>query len=420
MIANAPEAPPPARLLGRAMAIATLVMAVVATGWLAYELWRLLWQPVPQGARDHVQRWWEVQWWFAGDVLYGILGTAVYPPASYLMFWPFMGWLDHTPARWLWALTSLAVLVILVRICVRESLATTRLERAFVACLPLSMYATGATIGNGQVTLHALTSLLAGLLLLRRPKAGWQLDLTAAGLVLFGLIKVTVTAPFFWFVVFVPGRVRPALLVVVGYALLSVGGAAPQKDSTVQLLWKWQEAGLRGVEYAATREASANVHTQIAGAVEEAMKATGNARATGPERRKWEQRKRFWLRVSSLTMLGLLGAWTLWRRRAEPWALLGVSAVVARFWTYHNWYDDLLILLPMIALFRLAKSAAGSWTGTAAGLLVAASVPVMIAPGGLYLLPSPWKELYVVTQILLWIAMAGLLVLSSVRQPDRS
>jgi hypothetical protein len=37
------------------------------------------------------------------------------------------------------------------------------------------------------------------------------------------------------------------------------------------------------------------------------------------------------------------------------WLLLGVTALVARFWTYHRWYDDLLILLPMIALFRIAQ-----------------------------------------------------------------
>jgi hypothetical protein len=31
-----------------------------------------------------------------------------------------------------------------------------------------------------------------------------------------------------------------------------------------------------------------------------------------------------------------------------------VTALVARFWTHHLEYDDLLILLPLVTLFRLA------------------------------------------------------------------
>jgi hypothetical protein len=33
-----------------------------------------------------------------------------------------------------------------------------------------------------------------------------------------------------------------------------------------------------------------------------------------------------------------------------------VAAIVARLWAYHRLYDDLLLILPLIALYRLARS----------------------------------------------------------------
>jgi len=65
---------------------------------------------------------------------------------------------------------------------------------------------------------------------------------------------------------------------------------------------------------------------------------------------------------------------------------MAVAALTARFWTYHRWYDDLLILIPMIALFRIAKEAETEDLSTWAGVLVGVGVVAMIAPGGLYCL----------------------------------
>ena len=44
----------------------------------------------------------------------------------------------------------------------------------------------------------------------------------------------------------------------------------------------------------------------------------------------------------SLILLGGLGAWVYRFRRVDVWLLIGVSAVIARLWTYHRTYDDLL------------------------------------------------------------------------------
>ena len=61
-----------------------------------------------------------------------------------------------------------------------------------------------------------------------------------------------------------------------------------------------------------------------------------------------------WQTPASLLVLFLLGCWTLRHRAGDVGLIFGVTAIVARFWTYHRVYDDLLILLPMVALFPIA------------------------------------------------------------------
>ena len=55
--------------------------------------------------------------------------------------------------------------------------------------------------------------------------------------------------------------------------------------------------------------------------------------------------------------LVLLGAWVFMRRRADVLILLGVAAIVARFASYHGWYDDVLLFMPLVALIRCARVA---------------------------------------------------------------
>ena len=58
----------------------------------------------------------------------------------------------------------------------------------------------------------------------------------------------------------------------------------------------------------------------------------------------------------------------------------------------------------MIALFRLAKqrpTTAGA--DVVAGILLAITMLVMLAPGGLFLFPPPWNMRYVAGQVIVWI-----------------
>ena len=187
--------------------VAIGLMAVAAVHRLGDQFDRLLWESGQGGAIDLKQRHEEVRQWFAGKLVYQQLGTAVYPPASYVILWPLLGWLSVTPARWLWALSSTAMLGWLVYLTARESSASTPLERMAIVLLPLSMYATSATIGNGQLIVHILPALLYSLTSPAHP-SGWRQDVVSAALVVAALVSPTIAAPFFWIVLFVPGRLR--------------------------------------------------------------------------------------------------------------------------------------------------------------------------------------------------------------------
>jgi hypothetical protein len=378
--------------------LAVVIMAVVATIWLSYQFWRLiwgsspLWHTSPWGAIDLRMRHNEVHRWFGGMSVYPDLGDAVYPPASYAILWPLLGWLPVTPARWLWAVTSVAALVWLARLTVQESGADTRLERAFAALLPLSLYGAGATIGNGQLIVHLLPLLVTGLLLNSRGRPAWRRDLFTAALVLLALAKPSVAAPFLWILFIVPGRPRPTLLVAVGYGILTLSASLFQPSDPCSLLGDW--AG-RASEVAA-QAGQTNVHMWLA--------------ALGREE---------WILPASLLVLAGLGLHVYRHRHSDLWLLLGVTAIVARLWTYHRWYDDLLLLLPMIALFRIAKRDRSPASGDVlAGGLVALTLLTTLAPGGLYLLPPPWKNLYVTGQVAVWIGVLVFLVYCARKERD--
>jgi hypothetical protein len=352
------------------------IMAAVATVWLGYEGWRLLWQQGYWGAIDLKTYHKLTAEWFMGRPIYGQIKTAVHPPATYAILWPLLGWEDFILARWLWALTSIAALGWLVLLIISESKAETALERAFVVLLPLSMYATGATLGNGQLTIHLVPLLLTALRLLYRSRSGWRREIGGALLFLLALVKPSVSVPFFWIVLFCAGNLRPAVAVALGYLGLTLFVASFQPHNLGTLLWEWLANPALG------QPGQMNLRAWL---VDLGFKE--------------------WALPGSVLVLGVLGFWTYQYRRVNLWLLLGVTALVARTWMYHRWYDDLLILLPMVTLFRIAKAEPSDGSDLLAGILLGITVLAMLAPGGLYLLPPPWNGLYTAGQTLIWIIL---------------
>lgn len=370
---------------------AIVIMTIATVVWLSYQFWRLLspsppiWSTSPPGAVDLIQRHNEVTHWYAFPKLrtYYTVGTAVYPPASYITLWPLLGWLGRTPARWFWAFTTILNLGWLASILVRESGAETRLERTFVALIPLSIYATGATIGNGQLNVHIMPLLLTSILMLSRQPPGWDRDLKSAGMFVMALTKPTIAGPFFWAVMFVRRPLRPAALVVSVYIILTIFVASFKDMPLQRVLLTWVMRASGAAAHGATTGAVANQYTWL-------ISLGLNT----------------WLIPAALLGVLAMGVWMYAHRRVDPWILLGVIGILTRLGFYHRWYDDMLILPAMIALYRLAKQ--GPPTGgrdVIAGGLFAILLMMMMAPGGLYLLPAPWDIVSVYVQTGAWIGV---------------
>jgi len=402
----ADERPPAARgrALDRVVRGLPVLLGGIAAAWLAYQFWRLTLQPGPTGAIDLRLRWREVSTWFEGRNVYFELSNAMYPPASYLMLWPLLGWLDREPVRWLWALVTAVTLSLLVVQLVRQSGATTRRERWLVALLVLASYPVGATVGNGQLGIAVILFVVTSLTLFDGDHS-WRRSALVAGLFLAALIKPSMASPPFSLLLFAFGSLRPAILTCAGYAVLTVAASLFQRKGPIALLRAWLHRSGEGAVWGATKgEGSIRL-----------AEATG---ASGGDAEPFLQITSVNLH-SVLSYLGhvhvlmwasaatvaLLGVWVWLHRRSSLWAVAGVTALVSRFCTYHGWYDDVLLLLPLVALFRIYRCEARAeprYRRAAAVFSVAMAVS-LVAPGGVYLLPYPWNNAYVLAQTAVWL-----------------
>jgi hypothetical protein len=368
------------------LSLAVAIMAVVAFVWLGYEFFRFLWQPDRIGSRsihpgaidlrilhDLVTRW------FRGIPIYtGVKSSlAVHPPATYAILWPIYGWTGVKTTMFVWTTTAVAALGWLIFLVVWESCASSFLERTFMALMPLAIYPTGAIIGNGQIVIHIIPMTIAGLLLICSGAGGWTRDLLGSFLFLAALAKPIIAAPFFWIIIFSAGSFRPAGLICTGYMVLTLFAATFQDAGFVSLFQQW----MTNASYLGVSAGEANLHILLGYLGLQVC-----------------------LLPASFLLLCLLGFWVYRYRHCDIWLLMGVAALIARFWSYHRWYDDLLILLPMITLFRIAKSDfSARGMDLLAGLLLGITLFFMLAPGGLYLLPPPWNMRYVGAQVVIWI-----------------
>ena len=338
------------------------VLALVALLGLAISrLWdgfgELLWR----SALDLTTRAAHVRAWFGGEEFYGAQ-SSTYPPASYLLLWPFVGWLPFETVRRLWAVTLSYSLLWVMRWCVRAVGGNSRLDRCVIAALVLAMTATGRALFLGQsmpILLACLTitfTLIApreGEKMREGEKTGWKREVFAALLMLFALVKPSVSAPFLWLLLWSNARARATIWVILGYAALTLAALWFQKNGVGEISSWAHTVGRNDAEIS---EGYANLRVWMAGV---GLKA--------------------WSHPAALGVLGWLGWWTHRYRRAPLWFVVGVVGLVARIWTYHASYDDLLLIFPLIALFRIARDEENQQTRF---LLIALVLTLLI--------PTPW------------------------------
>jgi hypothetical protein len=302
-------------------------LAIAAAGRLAYALPRLVYDLEEWSAWDLRYRHNEVQQWFAGNPVYGVVDGAVYPPAAHVILWPFLGWLPFDAARWLWAGTTLAAAVALALIAAAVIRTADPWQRLLAAGLAFAAYPLQQSLFIGQMGVHVAAFATIGAALLVRDRPDAVRDGFGALALAASLMKPTVALPLVVATLIGVRRVRPAVLTIAVYAVLTALAVALQPAGPVALIRDWLAvAGAR----VPVLEGVPNLHLVLAHLGLRPLATT-----------------------ASLLVLAGAALWMWQNRRADPWLLLGVAAIVARFWAHSTLYDDAFLLLPVIALLRI-------------------------------------------------------------------
>ncbi len=369
-------------------------MAVVAAGRWYTALDLLLVSSEPRAAVDLLQRWSESRHWFAGLPFITPPLNMAYPPATYVLLWPILGWLSSTAVRWLWGVLLIASLAWLAVILLRAAEVHGARERAFGVLLLLSAQATTLVIANGQFAILILPPLVAAITLsFRRPRS-LRTDFSIAGLGLFGLVKPTIAAPFCWVYLFCTATPLPGLLIGAAYVGLTLAATAFQPLSLGEIGREYLDSTKvldRGWGYG-------SLHTLFG--------MHGLHGLVIP---------------AALAALLLLGVWVFRNRRGDPLLVAAVTAMVARFWTYHQIYDDLLMFVPLAFLWkRLGERRGNGAVRLTVTAIVAAASFTLVAPGRWYLLPDSAEPVLNTIRTAVWLAVAGAVLLVSYVAPDRA
>jgi hypothetical protein len=293
--------------------------------------------------------------WLAGMPFYEERG-GIHPPAVFLLLWPLYGWGSATMTRWVYALATAIVVAGFGRLLLREARPASAWERALLTLLFVGGYPAAITIGNGQLTFFILFAAIGGVFVCLRQAPGAGRDALLTGLFLIALIKPPLTLPFFWVIAFSKGWLRPAILALAAYAAvtgISVALHGTTLDGFLSMLLSWYVRA----EYGMSETGYGNLHGLLGGL-------------------GWSA----WILPASGLVFALHGLWTSRHRDADPWVLLGVAAIVARIWAYHQVYDDLLLIVPLIALYRIGRGESRDRTAWALFLAGAAALAAPVTP----------------------------------------
>ena len=372
---------------------------------MAFELPRALWEVSGTGSIDLKHRHGEIRSWFAGDPVYADTG-AVYPPASFVILAPLIGWMDYETSRRLWALASLVGMACLAWLLARSG-SHDRLERAFLIVTVFCISPTQVALGVGQMINQLLPALWLGLLLVTKREGGLREDLLGSALIVAASVKPNVFVPFGWIILFACPRWRPVALCLGGYVLLTIVGVAVRPESFSTLAAEWI-ANVGGGDWVGSDKGT-DWMTTYAG-----NQWLGES-YSNLHKLMWTMGFDAGYAVGSVIVLAGFGVWVFRNRRADVLTLLAVAALVTRFWTYHRVYDDALLLIPLAALSRLMWKQEGARSKTLTQVLFFANWAMLMAPAQIMAGEPPLSWMMEVTQSVLWlVTLAHLTIVARV------
>lgn len=367
---------------------------VAAAGRLIYAIPRLVTDAAPWSALDLGYRYEEVQRWFSGADVYHTLERLLYPPASYLVLWPFLGWLPFSAARVLWAATTLFASAMIALVAYRLGDPLPRRERLAIALLAFAAFPVQISLLVGQLPVHAVACAAVAAWLLCEGRPAWHRDVSGAALLAASLAKPTLTAPIAAATLIGSRRWRPALLAALIYAAFALIASAAQPDGVFELhaAWLGSTATPSLIE-----EGLPNLHLWLA--------------TLGLHR---------WAALASVLVGFVFVAWAWYNRDVDAWLLIAAAAVVARMWTYHREYDDAVLLLVAIGLLRLWSRRDRAAAPGGGALLVFTWLALLTPTWAFYDLPPAFVLTIQWLHTLLWLAVLLFLVALAARWPRRT
>ncbi len=334
----------------------------------------------------------ETRDWFAGKTVYGRLKAAMYPPATYAILFPALGRTSLAAARFVFAISGLWALIYIAYAGIRAAdlLPEMRIGGdhtiAPLLCIVAAISANHAILSavtSGQFVLQALAVLVAAMTTACRPRTRDSLaaDVLAAMLFVLAMAKPQVALLFGWTLLFKAGRLRIVFMAAIAYAALTLVACTFQGSN----LWTAQAHQFKWAARNAMPEGYGNINLWLASA--------GLGR---------------WIIAAWVLLASTTAAWVYLNRRADLWILVGLTAIVARIWCYHRAHDDVLLILPLIALFRIARQTTGP-AGRLAMLLFAVLSLAMFFQAGHGRL-ALHGELINTVHVAVWFATAGFLM----------
>jgi hypothetical protein len=285
---------------------------------------------------------WVTQDWWDGVPVYAMHRSGmVYPPATWVLLGPMFACTTLDASRWMWAGAALIGLAALGAVCARAVQDNAPLIRASAWLAPFSMPALGDALGSGTLTTVLLPLAVWAVLLSTRAAPTWSSDFAAAGLFVLALADPRVSLPFLGPLLVAPRRIRPAVLAVAGYSIVTGAAASLHPGNSLDDIRLWLD----------------HLHRQAGGGygnIQDSLYHLGWNSAFAP---------------ASLILLVSLGAFTWWCRRSDIWLLLAITAIAARLWMAPRIDHDAVLLIPLMATARLA-----SQHPVSGGLVVSARV----------------------------------------------
>ncbi len=267
------------------------------------------------------------QTWFAGGRPYTQTRLPeIYPPATYLMLRPLIGWASRDTARVVWVVVLVLALAVTSVLAWRITSPAPSSWRAFAAILPWAVYPAAYAFSYGQMGPLCVAAALSAMLFMTRP-ASPRRGVASGLLLTLSLIKPSLSVP--WVAALITRAAWRRIFWVTAAAYLAatllamVLGAGPLGERALG----WLGAGTVYSGY---------------GNLSEVVAAVGARRLALP--------------AGALLLASYL-AWAGWRR-ADLWTAAAVGAIVARWFVYHNAVDDGLLLVPLLVMIRHLGEAA--------------------------------------------------------------